>query len=81
MSPLGLLVLALMACSGDKDSAEPQDPSPTTSVRDDADGDGVPVSQDCDDEDASVGAAQDWFVDNDNDGLTNEMEIEVLKIW
>ncbi len=34
----------------------------------DLDGDGVPSDQDCDDSDAAVGAAENWYADADGDG-------------
>ncbi len=40
--------------------------------REDLDGDGYPVGEDCDSEDASVGPPLDWYVDEDGDGYGGE---------
>ena len=36
---------------------------------DDADGDGVPTDDDCDDTDPNIGTIQDWYLDIDQDGF------------
>jgi hypothetical protein len=58
---LPLLTTALTACAyiSDKDEGWRTDP----------DGDGVPVGQDCDDDDPDVGASLTWYTDGDGDGF------------
>ncbi len=71
-----LLALCLGPACGDK-SDDTGDPPEETDFDDDsgivdADGDGVPASEDCDDTDPSVGAATTWYADEDGDGYGND---------
>ena len=68
-------VLALLlSCNGPSDpkvgdtSAETSTSLPTDTAAVDLDGDGVVAADDCDDDDASVGVATEWYVDTDGDG-------------
>ena len=78
---MGVLLLALLSlttgCSQDwklheaaPDPGQDSDPQldDTGDVDGDADGDGIPRGEDCDDNDAEVGAAQTWYADRDGDG-------------
>jgi predicted outer membrane repeat protein len=63
--PIAALLALLSACDGaSTDDTGPFDP-------DDADGDGVPASEDCDDHDPEVGAPGTWYRDADADGFGN----------
>ncbi len=72
------LTVGLTACGGDKDNSDlddrTTDDTPAVEQAVDADGDGVPEADDCDDQDATVGAAEPercngW--DDDCNGLTD----------
>ncbi len=43
-----------------------------TEKADDADGDGIPTLEDCNDEDPSIGTAQTWYADADGDVFGDE---------
>ncbi len=57
-----LLSLLLLPACGSGDDTGPYDPN-------DFDGDGVPASEDCDDEDPDVGRPTPWYRDADDDGF------------
>lgn len=70
-----LLLLACGPAGPDKaddtaDSPETADSADTgdTAAWADADSDGIPASEDCDDADADIGAATTWYGDGDRDG-------------
>jgi len=44
---------------------------------DDADGDGVPATEDCDDTDADIGGAITWYADTDNDGFGDDNDTQI----
>ncbi|MBI5370075.1 putative metal-binding motif-containing protein [Candidatus Uhrbacteria bacterium] len=64
-NPFGSLEASYDASADTSSQAEA---SPATI---DKDNDGVPASQDCDDNDPKVGKAQTWYFDNDGDGWGN----------
>jgi len=76
-----LILSGGFACGEDKeDTAPPSDgdadtdtdvDSPTDTGPFDADGDGVLASEDCDDNDPSVGLPSEWYQDADGDGYGN----------
>lgn len=59
-----LAILALGACVGASGKG-----TDDTSVGMDADGDGVPSAEDCDDNDPKAGAARPFYTDADSDGV------------
>jgi predicted outer membrane repeat protein len=75
---MGVFLTLLLACSQDwklqETYPEPEgvDSDPQTDdtgeVSGDADGDGVPRGEDCDDSDPDVGAPETWYADRDGDG-------------
>ena len=71
-----LPLLVVTACDkGTDDSSDTLDTGETALV--DADGDGVPAGEDCDDGDASVGAPSSWYDDADGDGFGDPASVQV----
>lgn len=63
------LILLLTGCSSTTSTTTTTTTTSTsTTSTSDADGDGVTSALDCDDADDTVGAAHDWFIDEDGDG-------------
>ncbi|MCP4808048.1 MAG: hypothetical protein GY913_31785 [Proteobacteria bacterium] len=66
-----LLVIALFGCRNKDWSIEDSsifEPVVEDTGPFDLDGDGIPASADCDDDDADIGEATDWYQDADEDG-------------
>ncbi len=66
-----LLLLALMIGVGCRNT-DGTDPTDGTLPPTDVDQDGVPAEQDCDDDDAAVGAPTTWSIDADDDGFGSD---------
>ena len=76
-----LLLTAVLASCGDKRDDTGTTPEETGGGEDtgpiDADGDGVPAREDCDDADPEVGAATIWYADSDYDGYGDDALTEL----